>query len=93
MITKPTTHNMIREAQKHLGNDVSNKDVKQYCYENYGVSPMSQTIYSAIGSEWSRAAENISAKELVDSKKFVKRTFKGDKEKAHLAIDLIGQLT
>ena len=92
MNNKPSTHKMIREAQDNLGNDVSNKDVKKYCYEKYGITPLSQTIYSAIGSEWSRSADNISARELVDSKKLLRKTFKGDKKKAHLAIDLVAQL-
>tara|TARA_Y100000592_G_scaffold98975_1_gene173536 strand:+ start:216 stop:497 length:282 start_codon:yes stop_codon:yes gene_type:complete len=91
MIRQLSKHEMIREAQDVLGKDASNKQIKQYCNDNFGVTPISQTIYSAIGSEFSRSAESISAKELCDSKKFVKKTFNGDRDKAHLAIDLVGR--
>jgi hypothetical protein len=88
----PNTHQMIREAKSELGNAVTNKQVKEYCFSKYGVKPLSQTIYSAIGSEWSRSAERISAQELLDSKRFVRHSFNGDKDKALLAIDLAGNL-
>ena len=92
MLEFPNTHEMIREAQSALGTDATNKDIKQYCKDNYGVEPISQTIYSAIGSEYSRQAERITAKELSDSKKFVRKSFDGDKDKAAFAIGLIGKI-
>lgn len=92
MIKQLSTHEMIRNAQTDLGVDASNKEIKKYCEDNYGVTPISQTIYSAIGSEYSRQAERITAKELSDSKKFVRKSFDGDKEKAAFAIGLIGKI-
>ncbi|MCH2200220.1 MAG: hypothetical protein MK081_15720 [Flavobacteriales bacterium] len=86
------THDMIREAQSHLGSDASNKDIKDYCSANYGVSPISQTIYSAIGSEWSRSADRLSARELADSRAFVRTKFNGDSDKAVFAINMIERI-
>ena len=83
---------MIREAQTDIGADATNKEIKEYCTTKYGITPISQTIYSAIGSEWSRTADNVSARELADSKRFVRQKFNGDKNKAILALNIIGKI-
>ena len=92
MINTPNTHDMIREAVSILGNEATNREIKLYCDDKYGVKPISQTIYSCLGSEWSRTAESISAKELSDSKRFVRTKFSGDKDKAIRVINLIGHI-
>ena len=92
MIAKQSTSAMIREAQTDIGSCATNSEIKAYCTKKFGITPISQTIYSAIGSEWSRTADNVSARELADSKRFVRQKFDGDKDKAILAINIIGRI-
>lgn len=87
-----STHDKIREALSVIGNDATNKQIKEYCQEHFGMTPISQTIYSCIGSEWGRQAERLSAKELSDSKKFVRSKFEGDTSKAIFAISMIDRV-
>lgn len=92
MPTKQSTSSMIREAQFDLGSHATNQQIKDYCNEKYGLTPISQTIYSAIGSEWSRRADNISVKELSDIKIFIRKKFNGDKDKAIIALNIIDKI-
>lgn len=89
MLNIPKTNEMIREAQLSIGRDASNKDIKLYCSSKYGVQPLSQAIYSCLGSEYSRKAERVTVRELSDCKRFIRKTFDGDMERAYLALELV----
>lgn len=90
MIAELTTNDMIREAQEQLGLTATNKEIKHWCDSKYNVIPMSQAIYSCLGSESSRIAETFTAKEVSDGKKFIKKGFEGNYDRAYQVIRLIG---
>jgi hypothetical protein len=88
MIDK-TISDCIREAQKELGFDCTNKQIQRYCQEHYGKKPISQTINSAIGTEYSRQANQLTANQLADTKRFIKKHFNNDANALFSCINLI----
>jgi hypothetical protein len=78
MRKEKTISETIREAFSELGINASNKQIKKYVLDKYKRKVISQTINSAIGTEYSRQANKLTANQLADTKKFVAKTFDGD---------------
>lgn len=83
---------MIREANLKM-ECPTNREIKNYVKENYGKEILSQEIYSALGAEKRRQSNMLSAQQLSDTKKLVRKSFDGDFKSASDAILLVREIT
>jgi hypothetical protein len=83
---------MIKEANNKLDYP-SNKEIKQYVKDTYKVDVMSQEIYSSIGPEKGRTSTQVTPAQMADTKRLIKRTYKGNIRAAHDAIRIIGDIS
>ena len=89
MQKEKTISSIIREAFGELGVNASNRQIKEYVLEKYKRKVISQTINSAIGTEYSRQANKLTANQLADTKRFIKKHFNNDESGLLSCINLI----
>jgi hypothetical protein len=88
-MSEKTISECIREAYLALGFDCTNKQIQKHCLQNYDKKPISQTINSAIGTEYSRQANKLTANQLADTKRFIKKHFNNDESGLLSCVNLI----
>ena len=81
---------LIRKSLVELGKyNSTNREIAEFCKNNYGFEPSPQAIYEAIGSEKMRLAENYNGRQLMDLKKYVRSKWGGDIDELQGALDVV----
>ena len=79
----------IRASLIDLNPYATNREISKNCETKYGFTPSPQQIYEALGSEKDRLAETYNGRELMDLKRFARKSFDGDLNRLNGALKVV----